>query len=86
MIETRLTTVDNPFSPFDDFKSWYAFDEAKGYHTSAFLARLTVTSDELSESDKRLANEEAIDEIVRENVLGLYRKVTREIPDQQTKE
>lgn len=77
MDEHMLTTVDNPFDPFTQFDEWYSWDEAKGYRTSSFLARIVVSSDELSEADQSLAIEDAIDEIVEENVLGLYRKVTR---------
>ena len=76
MKESMLTTVDNPFDPFTQFDVWYAYDESKGYHTSAFLARIVKSSDELSETDQSIAIEDAIDEIVRENVLGIYRKVT----------
>lgn len=74
--QVMLTTVDNPYNPFIHYDDWYAFDEAQGYHTCAFLARITKTSEELSETDQDLANELAIEEIVKENVLGLYRKVT----------
>lgn len=74
--ESMLTTVDNPFNPFIEFDEWYAFDTAQGYHTSAFLARIVRSSDEQSETDQSIAIEEAIDEVVKENVLGLYRKVT----------
>lgn len=82
MQESMLTTVDNPFSPFDEFDAWYAFDERKGYHTSSFLARIANTSHEMSEADYNLSIEQAIDEVVRENVLGIYRKVSRTIEDQ----
>lgn len=75
--ESMLTTVDNPFSPFTEFRAWFAFDTAAGYNTSGFLDRIAKTSDELSETDHQLAIEQAIDEIVAENVLGLYRKVIR---------
>jgi len=78
MAEHMLTTVDNPYDPFTDFDEWYAFDERAGYHTTAFLARVTKSSSELSDADQSLAIELAIDEIVRENVLGIYRKV--EVP------
>jgi hypothetical protein len=81
-IETALTTSDNPYSPFTDFDSWYAFDEQAGYHTPSYLARVTRTSTELSETDQALAIESAIDEIVKENVLGIYLKVSREISDE----
>lgn len=70
-----LTTIDNPYHPFTAFDEWYAWDEAKGYNTSSFLARIVITSDELSEADQELAIHLAIDEIVRENVLGIYKKI-----------
>lgn len=77
-IESMLTTVDNPYNPFDDYDSWYAYDTRVGHHTASFLARIAVVSDELSEADQNLAIDQAIDEIVNENVNGLYRKVSRE--------
>ena len=70
-----VTTVDNPFDPFTDFDNWYAFDERKGYHTTAFVARVLTTSHDLSEADQSLAYDLAVHEIVKENVLGIYRKV-----------
>lgn len=76
VVEHMLTTIDNPWNPFTNFDEWRAFDEARGYHTSAFLARVVRTSEALSEDQQSSAIEEAIDEIVRENVLGLYRKVS----------
>lgn len=83
MLVAMLTTVDNPHSPFDDYPAWFSFDTAAGYHTASFLARVLVSSDELSISDQNLANTQAIDEIVKENVNGMYRKVTREIPNSE---
>lgn len=83
MIESRLTTVDNPFDPFDQFDQWFAYDAAAGHHTMSFLARIIVTSDDLSDADQELAIEQAIDEIVYENVNGLYRKISREIKDNE---
>jgi len=76
-----LTTIDNPFSPFDEFGAWYAYDVSSGYHTCSFLARILNDSDQLSKADHDLAVSMAIDEIVYENVLGIYRKVTKEVPD-----
>lgn len=79
MILAMLTTVDNPYNPFEQFKEWFGFDAAKGYHTPSFLGRVVRTSEELSEPDQALAIEQAIDEIVEENLLGIYRKVTKEV-------
>ncbi len=70
-----LTTVDNPFDPSTDYDEWDAFDRAHGYNTSGLLARIVVTSDQLSDEDQSKAIEQAIDEIVSENSLGIYRKV-----------
>lgn len=70
-----LTTIDNPFSPFNQWDEWYAYDEAKGYHSSALLDRIANTSDELSEPDQDLAIEQAINDVVEMNDTGLYLKV-----------
>lgn len=76
MEEHMLTTVDNPWNPFTHFDDWNAWDTSAGYHTMAFLARIVKTSDELSEADQSLAIELAIDEVVKENITGVYRKMT----------
>lgn len=70
-----LTTMDNPYDPFTQFDEWLQFDESSGYHTTQYLARITVTADELSEADQDLAIEQAIDEIVSLNINGMYKKV-----------
>lgn len=76
-IEYMLTTVDNPYDPFIQFDAWLAYDIVSGYNTSGLLDRITISSDELSETDQSLAIQQAIDEIVEENVLGIYKKVSR---------
>jgi hypothetical protein len=76
-IEYMLTTVDNPFDPFTMFDEWYEYDIRMGYNTSAFLARIAKVSDELSEPDQALQIQNAIDEIIQENVSGMWRKVSR---------
>jgi hypothetical protein len=73
-----LTTVDNPYNPFDDYDSWYRFDQDKGYCSCSYLARIARTSDQLSEEENDREVERAIDEIVLFNPT-LYRKVTRNI-------
>lgn len=73
-----LTTVDNPFDPFTQYDAWYQWDAAAGYHTPGLLARIAITSDELSDVDYNLAVEQAIEEIVRINALGVHRKVTKD--------
>lgn len=82
MATAMLTTVDNPYNPFIQFDEWRAFDEAKGYYTCEYLARIAKTSHELSDADYDLAVEEAINEIIYFNVLGIYQKVTKETFDE----
>jgi predicted NAD/FAD-dependent oxidoreductase len=70
-----LTTIDNPYDPFTQFDEWIAFDHRAGHYTLEFLGRVVHTSSELSEADQDEAVEDAIDEIVRENVQGVHTKV-----------
>lgn len=77
MVEHMLTTVDNPYDPFIQYREWYAWDVAAGYHSAAFLARIVRSSDDLSEADQTVAIENAIDEIVNENLFGVHVKVSR---------
>jgi len=76
-IEYMLTTVDNPFDPFTRFDEWLEYDMSMGYNTAAFLDRVAYVSNELSEPDQALAIQNAIDDIVQENVSGMWRKVSR---------
>lgn len=90
MPQSMLTTADNPYNPFVQFDEWYAFDESKGYHTCSHLARIAKTSYDLPDEENERAVEDAINEIISFDVLGIYRKVTPEtfedmntdIPDQ----
>jgi len=77
-IEYMLTTVDNPFNPFTEFDEWFAFDRQMGYNTPSFLDRIAKVSDDISQPDQLLAIQHAIDEIVEENVSGMWRKVSKD--------
>lgn len=75
-LAVMLTTVDNPFNPLTDWDDWYNYDESKGYYTSEYLARITKTSDDLGEQEQDQAMEEAIDEIIKLNPDGFYKKIS----------
>lgn len=75
--EHMLTTIDNPWNPFTNYDEWYTWDHDHGYDTPGFLARIAKVSDDLSDADFDLAIEDAIDEIVQQNVNGLYTKAVR---------
>jgi hypothetical protein len=74
-----LTTVDNPYDPFDQFDLWYQFDLAHGYNSTGLLARLAYTSTELSEVVYQAEQERAIDRVVALNPFGVHRKVVKEV-------
>jgi hypothetical protein len=78
MRRVMLTTLDNPFDPFTAFPDWVTYDEAKGYNTLGYIARIAFISEELSEKDIELIIEDAIDEIIELNIIGLYKKVVFE--------
>ena len=72
-----LTTEDNPYDPFTQFDDWYAYDERKGYHTCSYLERIAKPAPDLSPSDQIFAINSAIDEILKYNILGIYKKVSK---------
>jgi hypothetical protein len=76
MAKCMLTTFDNPYDPFEQFDSWYMFDQDKGYNTCSYLARIARTSDQLSEEENELEIERAIDEIIKYDFRNIYKKVT----------
>ena len=70
-----LTTFDNPYNPFDEFTSWFMFDEEKGYHSCAYLGRIAKTSEHLSDEENAQEIERAIDEIIKYDFQNIYKKV-----------
>ena len=75
--ETMLTTIDNPFDPFEQFTSWFLFDVEKGYNTCSYLARIAKISDDFSEKETNEEIERAIDEIIKYDFMNIYKKVRR---------
>lgn len=83
--EHMLTTVDNPWNPFTNYDEWWEFDHEMQYNTAEFLARIANVSLDLSDADQGNAIEQAIDEIVQQNVRGIYTKATNPNQLQVTK-
>lgn len=83
MTVCMLTTIDNPFDPFTQFDEWFQFDEAKGYHSCAYLGRVAKTSYALSDEMYASEVEHAIDDIIRYDPLNIYKKVKKEIDKDQ---
>lgn len=74
-----LTTIDNPYDPFEQFTQWFLFDEEKGYHSTSYLGRVARTSDQLSEEENDKEIERAIDEIIKYDIAGIYKKVKEKV-------
>ena len=76
--EYRLTTIDNPYDPFTQFQSWFMYDVEKGYNTCGYLARVVNNTPDKSEPADNDDTEEinrAIDEIIKYDFTGLYKRV-----------
>lgn len=70
--ELYLTTKDNPFSYFDQYDEWLAFDEDKGYFTNCLVARLM---------DERPVSKYYSNERVVEILEEVYFDIVRMFPD-----
>lgn len=81
IIETdyRLTTLDNPYDPFEDFTSWFMYDVEKGYNTCGYLDRVSNVTEDMSQKEASKEIERAIDEIIELNPLNIYKKVKRQV-------
>ena len=78
-----LSTIDNPFNPFENFDSWFLFDVEKGYNSCAYLARITKMSDEFTEDEEAEEIERAIDEIIKYDFRNIYKKVKKNVDETQ---
>lgn len=63
--EIKITTFDNPFSPFTQFDEWYQYDMLMGYDTLGILARMTMSSNQLSEADQKRIIESAMIDLIK---------------------
>lgn len=80
--EVMLSTIDNPYNPFDNFDQWYAYDEIKARQENrptccGYLARVDASSDEVSEAEQIQTMNDIIDEIIALNLSGKFIKLTR---------
>lgn len=82
MAATFVTTLDNPYDYFTQFDEWYAFDTSHGYDvigrpydTLNYVARIANVDSQMSDMEYDQAIDAAVDEIVRLNLTGNYRKV-----------
>lgn len=83
-MEVWLTTIDNPYDPFTQFDEWKHFDEdEKGYNSLAYLARISQATIDMPEKQYNQEVESAINEIVYYDLLGLYKKVKKDVKTEE---
>lgn len=75
--EYMLTTIDNPFNPFDQFIPWFMFDIEKGYYTCSKIARLVTIAEDMSQKEIDVAMDNAIDRLIEIDPLHVYIRVNR---------
>lgn len=86
---SMITTIDNPFDPFENFDEWFAFDNNDkqnlvhqyfGCNTCQLLDRFSFAHPQMSPAFAEDENERAIDDICdRFDMFGIFKKVSKEI-------
>lgn len=78
--EFMLSTLDNPYNPYTNWAEWYNFDCQKGYYTCSYLARVFEEQNipYLSEEQKYKLVQQTIQDIIDNDSLGLYCKVSKD--------
>ena len=79
MKQYALTTVDNPYNPFDQFKEWFSFDTDHGYNSCSRLMRIAELSDEMTDMEENAEIERAIDVIIKNDFMNVFTKVSQDL-------
>lgn len=75
--DCMLTTTDNPYDPFDQFTSWFQFDNDKGYNSCGRLMRIAKIREDMTDEEYDAEIERAIDALIAIDILNVYKKVTK---------
>lgn len=73
--DCMLSTIDNPYNPYENFDEWYRFDMDYGYDSCGRLTRIAQYSDDMSDEEIDAETERAIDEIIKHDFLNIFIKV-----------
>lgn len=79
--QCMLTTIDNPFNPFNDFTSWFLFDIEKKHNCCGLVDRIAKYDDNMTEEEVKIETERAIDEIIFYDDLHIYKKIVMEVDE-----
>lgn len=71
-----LTTIDNPYSPRDDYSKWMQWDQDNDYYTSELLASFMPDNiNDLDDEDFKNVYDSVVNEIMQTDVLNIYKIV-----------
>ena len=73
--EHGLTTIDNPYDRNEDFKNWFFWDVQHGWNTVDLEIREAHWTNNMTPDEEDEAIEAAIDRIMENDVLSLYRRI-----------
>lgn len=74
-----LTTTDNPYDPNVKFDEWLAHEKFSGSRCLKALGRFVFTSDSLSNKENINEVNRAIDEIIKYDLAGVFKRVESEV-------
>ena len=75
--DVMLSTIDNPYDYFTDFKKWFLYDIEKGYNSCSILARIVDIPDDCTDAEANAEIERAIDEFIKHDFLNIRMKIKR---------
>jgi hypothetical protein len=80
MDDFMLTTVDNPYNPFDQFENWLMFDKEKGYDTCERLMRVAdqYLFEGMSQQEYDAAVDRAMMDLIDIDILNVFVRGTRD--------
>ncbi len=73
-----LTTEDNPFNPFTEWREWLNEDIRLGYDTCGLIARIAASSDSIDDD----SDFQAMRDVVALNPFGKHLMVSMKTFDQ----
>ena len=80
IVETFITTFDNPFDPFTNFNEWCSYDCQLGYNTCALIDRVFNAFNESNSNDETEIEEQRVEAMKRIVSLmpNVYKLVSNE--------
>lgn len=79
--EYMLSTIDNPYDPFEEFTLWLMFDKEKGYDSCERLMRIAQISDDMTQKEIDEEVDRAMDILIEHDFTNTFKRVTKEVAE-----